>query len=146
MTRSLAGKRIVLIDDDVDVLHTLRRALEKSGAEVTVASTTETALRNIAMTKPSIVVTDISMPDGSGYDLIKRLRTDQATARTPVIALTGHTRVADIEAAAAAGFAAHVAKPTRALKLIRAIEETFARMFREPIAALRARTRIATYR
>lgn len=146
MTRSLAGKRIVLVDDDVDVLHTLRRALEKSGAEVVVASTAETAMRNIAMTKPSMVVTDISMPDGNGYDLVKRLRADKDTARIPVIALTAHTRAADIEAAAAAGFDAHVAKPTRALKLIRAIEETFARVFREPMAALRAHSRIATYR
>jgi len=146
MSRSLAGKRIVLVDDDVDVLHTLRRALEKCGASVVVATTTETALRNIAMTKPSMVVTDISMPDGSGYDLVKRLRSDKETARTPVIALTAHTRAADIEAAAAAGFDAHVAKPTRALKLIRAIDETFARMFRDPMAALRAHTRIATYR
>jgi len=122
MTDSLIGKRILLVDDDLDVLHFVRRALEKSGAEVVVASSTETALRNIAMTKPAIVVADISMPGCDGYELVRRMR-DQETEHTPAIALTANVREADIMKAAEAGFDAHVAKPTRAFKLIRAIQD-----------------------
>ena len=144
MTDSLAGKRIVLVDDDLDVLHVLRRALEQCGAEVIVASSTQIALRNIAMTKPSMVITDISMPDGDGYQIVKRLRDDKDTQATPVIALTAHVRDADVEKAAKAGFDAHVAKPTRALKLIRAIKDTFERTFDGRSA--QPNKRIPTYR
>lgn len=122
---ALAGLKILVVDDDSDVLYLVRRILSEARAEVTAASSAESALRNIGIVRPDLVVSDLEMPGVDGYELMRQIRQLPADSggMTPAIALSAHVREADKAKARAAGFDAHVGKPMRALKLIEAIRD-----------------------
>lgn len=110
---SLAGKRILLVDDDEEMLESLGSLLRLEGAQVEMASSGEAAL-SIAEreTQPfNLIISDIGMPVMDGYALLEKLRNKPPTATTPAIALSGFTRPIDVEHALAAGFETHVRKP-----------------------------------
>ena len=68
-----------------------------------------------------VVLTDLGMPEESGYDLLRQLRANPHTARIPVIAVTAYSRAEDREQALAAGFDLHVGKPVEPTALIGAV-------------------------
>lgn len=122
---ALAGLKILVVDDDADVLYLVRRILTEARAEVSAASSAQSALRNVAIARPDLIISDLEMPGCDGYELmqqIRRLPVENGGA-TPAIALSAHVREADKAKARAAGFNAHIAKPMRALRLIEAIRE-----------------------
>ena len=122
---ALAGLKILVVDDDADVLYLVRRILTEARAEVSAASSAQSALRNITIARPDLIISDLEMPGCDGYELmqqIRRLPVENGGA-TPAIALSAHVRDADKARARAAGFNAHIAKPMRALRLIDAIRE-----------------------
>jgi len=112
-SRNLAGKSILLVDDDKDVLESLRTLLVLEEAQVTHAASASEALDIVKDTlKPyHLIVSDIGMPDMDGYTLLAELRKLPATKTTPAIALSGFTRPADVTTALTAGFATHMSKP-----------------------------------
>lgn len=140
---ALAGLKILVVDDDADVLYLVRRILAEARADVTAASNAESALRNVAIVRPDIIVSDLEMPGVDGFELmrqIRRLPADNGGA-TPAIALSAHVLEADRVKAIAAGFTVHVPKPMRARRLIEAIREALDSFKRGPalgMAALRA--------
>jgi CheY-like chemotaxis protein len=120
---ALVGLKILVVDDDADVLYLVRRILAEARADVSAASSAESALRNIAIVRPDIIVSDLEMPGVDGYELMRQIRRLPADngGTTPAIALSAHVLETDKAKAIAAGFTAHVSKPMRALKLIEAI-------------------------
>jgi CheY-like chemotaxis protein len=100
-----------VVDDDPDARELIAMALRQAGARVTSVDSVSEAFTTLGRTKPDAVVTDIAMPNASGYDLVRRLRTDPANAAMPVVAITAYDRVEDRERAMAEGFDAHVGKP-----------------------------------
>jgi CheY-like chemotaxis protein len=140
---ALAGLKILIVDDDTDVLYLVRRILSEARADVTAASNAESALRNVAIARPDIIVSDLEMPGCDGYELMRQIRSLPADngGTTPAIALSAHVRESDRAKARAAGFNAHVAKPMRAMRLIEAIRGAIDSVKREPalgMAVLRA--------
>jgi signal transduction histidine kinase/CheY-like chemotaxis protein len=119
----LSGTTVLLVDDDTESLQVMATALNGSGAAVLTASSAEGAWKIARHAAPDVIVSDISMPHEDGYSFIRRVRADgQARARgSPAIALTAHARPEDREAALAAGFTAHLAKPVDPAELIRCI-------------------------
>jgi CheY-like chemotaxis protein len=83
-------KRPILIVDDYAGARYLRsRILNDAGYEVVEAATGEEALRIAAAVTPSLVLLDVNLPDISGTEVCRRLKSDPATARIPVIQITG---------------------------------------------------------
>jgi two-component system, chemotaxis family, CheB/CheR fusion protein len=110
---ALKGKRVLLVDDAVDVLESLAALLHMEGAEVNIASSGADALR-LAETDAQpydLIISDVGMPGMDGYTLLAELRKRYTTASTPAIALSGFTRPADVQHALDAGFETHVRKP-----------------------------------
>ncbi len=107
----LRGRHVLVVDDDPDARELIAMALRQAGARVTSVDSVSEAFTTLGRTKPDAVVTDIAMPNASGYDLVRRLRTDPANAAMPVVAITAYDRVEDRERAMAEGFDAHVGKP-----------------------------------
>jgi signal transduction histidine kinase/ActR/RegA family two-component response regulator len=105
----LDGASILLVDDDEDTLDAMKHALVSLGVRVRAATSVEDGWREVVAEVPDLVVTDLSMPEEDGYELLRRVNT--LTRRPPVVALTGLTRREDKERVLAAGFAAFVAKP-----------------------------------
>ena len=122
---SLAGLRLLIVDDDPDASAMLRIILSDSGATVQAAADVAGALALLASQPFDALVSDIGMAGQDGYDLVSELRRREASAvpkrHLPAIALTSFTRDQDRAQALAAGFDAHCGKPLRPLNLIQQI-------------------------
>jgi two-component system CheB/CheR fusion protein len=90
----------------------LRVAFEVRGFRTTVCATPEAALDIAAIERFDIIISDIGLPNINGYELLPRLRRETPYLRdVPALALTGYAAQKDVDAALAAGFSAHLAKP-----------------------------------
>ena len=98
----------------------LRSALVHAGHAVAVAGNGPDAIAIAAGFVPDVGVLDIGLPGMNGYELAQRLRTSHSRIR--LIALTGYGQMGDVDAATAAGFDAHCAKPVTTTVLLRHIE------------------------
>ena len=88
--------RILVVDDEPDVAHTIQRSLALKGHEVLTAHGGTEGLRLVWSWKPDLLILDILMPDLNGIEVCKRLRTDQRTADIPIIFLTAKGEKMDI--------------------------------------------------
>jgi CheY-like chemotaxis protein len=100
--------RILVVEDHSDTLQTLSRLLTHFGHEISMADSTQSALAIVDSKEFDVVLSDIGLPDGSGYEVVS-----QAKRRRPVkgIALTGFDKKEDIERSKQAGFDFHLTKP-----------------------------------
>jgi signal transduction histidine kinase/ActR/RegA family two-component response regulator len=120
---SLAGIRIVVVDDEQDARELLQLVLDGASAEVYVASSAEEGLALVKKHHPDIIVSDIGMPERDGYQFIHDVRTlTNGDSRTPAIALTAFARPEDRTRAMLAGYQVHVAKPIEPPQLIATIK------------------------
>jgi CheY-like chemotaxis protein len=128
MSKLLAGKRVLVVDDEPDALELVEDFLQRAGAIASLARSAEEALRKLDE-RPDIIISDISMPDGDGYQLIRRIRARSADrgGTTPAIALTAHVADTDHSRALLAGFQMHLSKPIKAMELVASIHQLLAR-------------------
>lgn len=110
-------RRVLVIDDNVDIADMLREMLLLSGHEVTVAYDGPTGLREARESRPEAIVCDIGLPEMDGHEVARAVRSDQALKGTLLVALSGYGQPADLERSAAAGFDHHVTKPATMEKL-----------------------------
>jgi two-component system CheB/CheR fusion protein len=108
---TLLGRRVLLVEDDVEALDALGELLRTEGAQVTATSSAQEALRHAEATDFDLVISDIAMPDMNGLQLLVQLRRQPRSAAWLAIAVTGFGRPGDAEKAVAAGFDAHLTKP-----------------------------------
>lgn len=116
---------VLLVEDASDTLEMLHTVFTQRGYRVTACESAEEALRVAARSSFDIIVSDIGLPNMSGYELIKKLRLlpGLSASAVPAIALTGYARERDVEAALSAGFEAHIPKPVDPSKLVLRVEE-----------------------
>jgi CheY-like chemotaxis protein len=77
------------------------------------------AIKTVAADRPDAVISDISMPDEDGYDLVRQLRAiDHSDRPIPTLALTAHARVEERHRTLSAGFHAHMTKPVDKNELV----------------------------
>jgi len=88
--RHVAGKWILVVDDDPDVRLMFKLIFESAGYQVSEARNGVAALILIRDSPPDLVVTDMVMPGMGGQELIRRIRSDDRTAKVPILAVTGH--------------------------------------------------------
>jgi PAS domain S-box-containing protein len=116
---SLAGVRLLVVEDDDDARVLIRRLLEDAGAEVFATSDVASALAGLEATRPALLISDIAIPVEDGYDLIRQIRDRGHDADSlPAIALTAFARSEDRDRALAAGYQAHLPKPVAAAQLL----------------------------
>ncbi|MEO8717446.1 MAG: response regulator [Burkholderiales bacterium] len=96
--------RVLVVDDDVDMATFLGRLLTQEGMRVETAMSGETGLASIAVSPPDLVLLDVVMPGANGFEVCKRLKSDELTALIPVVLVTSledaESRVRGIEAGA----------------------------------------------
>ena len=88
-------QRILVVDDDKDIVRLMRAYLEQAGYEVLAAYNGETALFTIRHERPDLVLLDLMLPERDGLEIIRLLRSDPFLAQTPVIMVTA--RVSDTD-------------------------------------------------
>ncbi|MDB6140279.1 MAG: multi-sensor hybrid histidine kinase [Verrucomicrobiaceae bacterium] len=120
---SLAGLRVLAVDDEKDSRDLLKRVLEDCGAQVIPASSAQEALALLTAEHPDVLVSDIGMPEMDGYDFIRRVRAlaPGDGGKTPAVALTAFARSEDRTRALVAGFLTHISKPVEPTELVATI-------------------------
>jgi two-component system alkaline phosphatase synthesis response regulator PhoP len=91
----MAEKRILVVDDDHEVVRLMRGYLEQSGYEVLVAYNGQTAMHMIRRERPDLVLLDLMLPDLDGWEITRSLRADPILKHTPIIVLTARVTDAD---------------------------------------------------
>jgi two-component system, OmpR family, response regulator len=101
--------RLLVVDDEVVILELLAGSLRFAGFEVLTAATGAEALRVAASARPDLILLDVMMPDGDGFEVVSRIR--GGGPRTPVIFLTARGGVRDRVAGLTLGGDDYIAKP-----------------------------------
>jgi DNA-binding response OmpR family regulator len=103
--------RILLVDDDPDLLRALRLRLRANNYEVTTASDGYAAIAAAQKERPSLIILDLGLPVGDGFVVLDRLQNSDALAGIPVIVLSARDPQNNEEKALKAGAAAFFQKP-----------------------------------
>jgi PAS domain S-box-containing protein len=117
---NLNGVRILIVEDDLETLDMLKFILDQSQAEVTTTAAADEALRYLEQSPVDVLVSDLAMPNQSGYDLIHQVRslTPDRGGNIPAVALSAYSRAEDRGHALAAGFHLHLSKPIDPAELL----------------------------
>jgi two-component system response regulator RegA len=113
---------LFLVDDDAPLRRSLQRALERRGLQVYTADSLKSGLNLAHSMKPDYAVIDLRLEDGSGIELVKRLR--ELYPKVRVVILTGYGNIATAVAAVKAGAVDYLAKPADADDVINALMVT----------------------
>lgn len=116
---SLAGVRVLVVDDEADTRAMLAAVLDQCGASVAQASSAKEALERLGEQVPDVLVSDISMPGEDGYDLIRKVRELPAEkgGKVAAAALTACAKVEDRTRALLAGYQIYIPKPVEPTEL-----------------------------
>jgi CheY-like chemotaxis protein len=117
------GRRVLVIEDNVDAAESLSDALSLFDHRVEVALTGPDGLEKARAFDPEVVICDIGLPGMDGYAVAKALRGEPRYARTYLIALSGYAFEEDVARALAAGFDRHMTKPPELSALEKVIAE-----------------------
>ncbi|MEJ2701165.1 MAG: response regulator transcription factor [Sedimentisphaerales bacterium] len=107
----MANERILIVDDEEDVLELVRYNLERNGYQVTVASSGEQALANTMKKLPDLIILDLMLPGIDGLEVCKKLKSDVKTEGIPLIMLTAKGEESDIVTGLELGADDYVTKP-----------------------------------
>jgi two-component system CheB/CheR fusion protein len=120
------GLRVLLVEDHGDTADTMVTMLELAGYEVATAADVATALERLARERFDLLISDLGLPDRSGLDLVRELRSRGDAL--PAIALSGYGQESDIEQSRTAGFDTHLVKPVEPRRLLEAMEKVAAKV------------------
>ncbi len=140
-------RKILIVDDDRDVVDLLRTALFSAGYLIRTAASGHEALKKARLARPDLVVLDILMPGPNGLEVCEALRRDPVTAAVPIIILTGLPGELPRLAGTEAGADFYIRKPFNVEEIISRIQALLAVPPRaEPVGALSAEAGLAAER
>ncbi|MEJ7576254.1 MAG: response regulator transcription factor [Pyrinomonadaceae bacterium] len=131
------SKRLLVVEDDRNLLRAIAVSLRRAGFEVATARCGEEALESLAGTIPDLIVSDIMMPGMDGYTLAAHIRSNARTDLIPVVFLTARDARKDRIAGSRAGVDAYLTKPFEPEELIAAINNILARVARTHLRVAR---------
>jgi len=120
------GKRVLLIEDEPNIIEAIRFILSRDGYTVDTHADGATALEAVQAKAPDIVILDVMLPNRSGFDILRDLRADQMTAALPVLMLTARGQKKDREMAERYGASRFVTKPFSNSEVLSSVAELLA--------------------
>jgi len=111
-------RRVLVVDDDPEIVTFLATLLELEGIDSTVATSAAAALEKLDHVVPNLVLLDIAMPDRDGLDLCRALKKDPRTRNVPVFVVSARPGKDVVERALAAGAEEFIRKPFENQELI----------------------------
>jgi two-component system response regulator GlrR len=118
------GARILLVDDDADMLRLLSMRLQAAGYQISAVASAEAALAQLAVERPHLVLSDVRLPGRDGLSLFDEIR--QRHPSLPVILLTAHGTIPDAVEATARGVFGYLTKPYEPRELLAAVAQAVA--------------------
>ncbi len=120
------GKRVLIADDEPNIVASLEFLMEQAGFEVRVAANGEQALELAASFRPDLVLLDIMLPKKSGYEVCQRLKSDPATRDMKVVMVSAKGRDVEVAKGVELGADAYVVKPFSTRELVAKVREMLA--------------------
>ncbi len=105
------SKKILIVDDEPNIVISLEFLMKKEGFEVAVANDGEEALSKVASFNPDLMLLDVMMPKKSGFEVCEALRSDPGKAGLLIVMLTAKGRDTEVAKGLAIGADAYVTKP-----------------------------------
>ena len=121
------AKRVLIVDDEPNIVTALEFLLEKRGFEVMVASNGEEALARVEAFKPNLVLLDVMMPKVSGYDVCQRMRADPRWRGIKIVMLSAKGREVEVSKGMSLGADLYVTKPFSSAELVATIDKLLRR-------------------
>ena len=119
----MAGKKVLVVDDEVHIIHVVAIKLRNNGFKVITAANGAEAFELVCEEKPDIIVTDFQMPVMTGLELVEKLRDDEQTRDIPVIMLTARGFAVADEQKEDLQISQFLSKPFSPKELLRSIED-----------------------
>ncbi|MCK4413907.1 MAG: response regulator [Candidatus Eisenbacteria sp.] len=119
----MSRKRILVVDDEVYMLHILEFSLHMEGMEVISAASGQEALQKIAEEPPDLIILDVLMPEMDGYEVCRRLKQEESTRSIPIVFLTAKDSRKDRTFGLDLGADAYITKPFSPQTLVDTITE-----------------------
>jgi DNA-binding response OmpR family regulator len=117
------AKRVLVVDDEPNIVMSLRFLMEREGFEVEVAPTGEAALEALQRAPADLVLLDVMMPKLDGFEVCQRIRTNPAWATTKIVMLTARGREIERDKGLALGADAYVTKPFSTRELVTRVKQ-----------------------
>jgi DNA-binding response OmpR family regulator len=111
-------KRVLIVDDEPNIVHSLEFLMQQAGYETRVARDGEEALQGVREWRPDVVLLDVMLPLRDGYEVCQRIREDPETAATHVIMVSARGREVEVAKGIAVGADAYVTKPFSTRELV----------------------------
>jgi DNA-binding response OmpR family regulator len=117
------AKRILIVDDEPNIVISLEFLMKREGFEVAVAGDGETALRRVAEQRPDLVLLDVMLPRKSGYEVCEAIRGNAAFQATRIILLTAKGRETEMAKGMALGADTYMTKPFSTKDLVTRVKQ-----------------------
>jgi DNA-binding response OmpR family regulator len=117
------AKRVLIVDDEANIVAALDYLLRRSGYEVSVAATGDEALRQVEAFAPDLVLLDVMMPQKSGYEVCRRIRERPEWAAVKIVMLSAKGREVEVSKGMSLGADLYVTKPFSNAALVARIRE-----------------------
>lgn len=125
--------RILVVDDDKQIVRLVQSYLERAGFQVLTAYDGETALHTIRRERPDLVVLDLMLPDRDGWEITRLVRQDERLAGLPIIMLTARVEDTDKIVGLEVGADDYVAKPFNPQEVVARVRAVLRRATSAPI-------------
>jgi len=119
----LLGNKILVVDDEPNIVRSLTFVLNKGGYDVSVAGDGVEAMSMIRDSKPNILILDVMMPNKSGYDVCNEIKADPELRDIHVVMLTAKGQVGDREAVLSQGADEYMSKPFSPIEILARVKE-----------------------
>ena len=120
------SQRILIVDDEPNIVISLEYLMKKEGFQIAVATDGEAALQQAAEFLPDLILLDVMMPKKSGFEVCQALRTDPVQSAVKIIMLTAKGRETEVTKGLALGADAYVTKPFSTKDLVQRIKSLLA--------------------
>ena len=126
-TEDFMDNKILIVDDDFDTLHMVGKMLERHGFQIIAANNGDKALQLAKSENPDLIILDVMMPGMDGYEVTRKLRSQESTAFIPIILFTAKAQVDDKLEGFEAGADDYLTKPTHPAELIARVKSILTR-------------------
>lgn len=116
-------KKILIVDDEPNIVMTLEYAFKKKDFEVYIARDGSEAIEILKIKTPNIILLDVMMPKVDGFETLKIIKKNEALKNTKVIFLTAKSKISDIEKGLALGADKYFVKPFSIRKIVKEVEQ-----------------------
>ncbi|WP_420474296.1 response regulator transcription factor [Noviherbaspirillum sp. ST9] len=117
------GKRILIADDEPNIVASLEFLMEREGFEVVTAADGDAAIKAMKSGRPDLVLLDVMMPGKNGYEVCRHIRSDPGWQQVKIVMLSAKSRDTDIAKARALGVDAYLTKPFSSKELVHQVNQ-----------------------